>query len=59
MSSNPFYLSTDGILFIIKDTSKTHREMTIEEKDLYRCADFESQMFSGGGGSSKGGNRVP
>ena len=57
MSSNPFYLSTDGILFIIKDTSKTHREMTIQEKDMYRCADFESQMFAGGDGGSKGGRR--
>ena len=42
MSSSPFYLSTDGILFIIKDSSVEGREMTAEEKDLYRCADFES-----------------
>jgi len=42
MSSSPFYLSTDGILFIIKDSSVEGREMTAEEKDLYRCADFEN-----------------
>ena len=42
MSSNPFYLSTDGILFMVKDSSVEGREMTAEEKDLYRCEDFEN-----------------
>lgn len=42
MHSAPFYLSTDGILFIAKDSRKEMREMTNAEKDLYRCEDFES-----------------
>ena len=47
--SNPFYLSTDGILFIIKDSSVQGRQMTQEEKDLYKCAEFENQVVSASG----------
>ena len=49
ISSNPFYLSTDGILFIIRDSKTQIRDMTAEEKDLYRCEEFEGQMFAAGG----------
>ena len=54
ISSNPFYLSTDGILFIIRDSKTEIRDMTAEEKDLYRCEEFEGQMFAAG---DKGGGR--
>jgi hypothetical protein len=46
LSSNPFYLSTDGILFIVRDGSTEIRDMSAAERDLYRCEEFESQMFS-------------
>ena len=51
--SAPFYLSTDGVLFIVRDARQPIREMTQYEKDMYRCADFETQMFSGGTSDSK------
>ena len=56
LSSSPFYLSTDGILFIIRDSQHEIRDMSQEEKDLYRCEEFENCMFSGavaGGGFKK------
>ena len=37
IASAPFYVSTDGLLFIIKDISKTERELTEEEKEAYNC----------------------
>lgn len=40
--SAPFYLSTDGILFIVRKKSEDVREMTAHEKELYRCDEFES-----------------
>ena len=47
MHSSPFYLSTDGILFIIRDSQTELRDMTQVEKDMYHCHEFESQMFVG------------
>ena len=41
MSSSPFYLSTDGILFIIYDKTINVRDMTFDEKEKYRCYVFE------------------
>lgn len=41
LSSSPFYLSTDGILFVIYDNKLSIREMTLDEKDKYRCDEFE------------------
>lgn len=46
--SSPFYLSTDGILFIIRDSADDQREMTADEKLIFHCEEFESQMFAGG-----------
>lgn len=42
LHSSPFYLSTDGILFILRDSRQNMREMTAEEKALYHCDEFES-----------------
>lgn len=42
ISSNPFYLSTDGILFIIRDNRVEMRDMTSQEREMYRCEDFEN-----------------
>lgn len=44
----PFYLSTDGILFIVKDSTKPSREMTADEKELYKCQEYEEWLMSGG-----------
>jgi len=32
LSSQPWYLSTDGMLFIVKDSTEEVRDMTAEEK---------------------------
>lgn len=57
-SAAPFYVSTDGILFIVKDGSLTEREMTPEEKELYRSDDFEANTFgSGGTGAGSGAGK--
>jgi hypothetical protein len=40
LQSAPFYISTDGILFVIKDSSIDGRDMTREEKDLYHCEEI-------------------
>lgn len=39
-------MSTDGIFFVIKDTTNEEREMSQKEKEFYHCEDFEKQMFS-------------
>ena len=49
----PFYVSTDGLLFIVKDKSLVERDMTEEERLLYRSDDFERQMFSTQGSTRK------
>ena len=58
ISNAPFYLSTDGILFIVRDFSKQERDMTSDERALYRCEDYEEMMASGGAlKEGKGGKR--
>ena len=46
-ASAPFYVSTDGIFFVIRDKTKDGREMTPDEKAIYRSDDFENRMMSG------------
>ena len=46
MASAPFYVQTDGTFFVIKDRSKEGREMTDEEKAMYKSDDYENQMFA-------------
>jgi len=41
-------VSTDGILFIVKDGTMKERDMTIEERELYRTDDFEANLFAAG-----------
>jgi len=57
-SAAPFYVSTDGILFIVKDGSVTEREMTAEERDLYRSDDFEATTFAASSGKGGPGKRT-
>mmetsp|Transcript_7591 Transcript_7591/g.11171 ORF Transcript_7591/g.11171 Transcript_7591/m.11171 type:complete len:194 (+) Transcript_7591:2557-3138(+) len=40
LSSQPWYLSVDGMLFIIKDNTEELREMTSEEKKKYSAKSF-------------------
>ena len=47
VSNAPFYVSTDGLFFVIKDASKEIREMTAEEQEMYKSSDFETTMFDG------------
>ena len=56
-ASAPYYASTDGLLFIVRDSSKTEREMTMEERELYKSDDFELAMFSAGGGKGGAGGK--
>jgi len=37
LSGNPWYISTDGTFFVIKDTTEKVREMTAEEKEKYKA----------------------
>jgi ubiquitin carboxyl-terminal hydrolase 47 len=46
MASNPFYLSTDGLLMIVKDNSLKERELTDEERKEFGCAEYESAIFT-------------
>ena len=41
MASAPYYVQTDGLFFVIKDAKKSEREMTAEEKEMYRSDDYE------------------
>ena len=41
MASAPYYVQTDGLFFVIKDGTKEEREMTAEEKEMYRSDDYE------------------
>lgn len=41
LQASPYYVSTDGIFFIIRDSTNEEREMTKEEKEFYHCEDFE------------------
>lgn len=46
MASAPYYVQTDGLFFVIKDKSKNGREMTEEEKTMYKSDDYENKMFA-------------
>ena len=46
MASAPFYVQTDGLFFVIRDRTKDGREMTEEEKAMYKSDDYENQMFA-------------
>ena len=48
ISQEPYYLSTDGILFVVRDARTEIRDMTIEEKELYKCEEYEQWLMSGG-----------
>jgi hypothetical protein len=48
ITNAPFYLSTDGILFVVRDSSKVEREMSGDERELYRCEAFEELIAAGG-----------
>lgn len=37
LSTAPFYMQTDGILFVVRDSAVKIRDMNLEEKDKYRC----------------------
>ena len=47
VASAPYYVSTDGIFFVIRDKTKDGREMTHDEKAIFRSDDFENRMMSG------------
>lgn len=46
MQSGPFYVQTDGTFFVVRDKSIDGREMTEEERAIYKSSDYESQMFA-------------
>ena len=46
VASAPYYVQTDGLFFVIKDKSKEGREMTDEERELYKSDDYEKNMFA-------------
>jgi hypothetical protein len=48
IAQDPFYLSTDGILFIVKDARIESRDMTLDEKLLYKCEEYEQWLMAGG-----------
>lgn len=47
MAADPFYLSTDGLLFVFKDSSLPVRELTDEEAKLYGFDDYAKISSSG------------
>lgn len=54
MASNPFYLSTDGLLLIVKDRTLTERGLTDEEKKEFRYAEYETAIFATTSGGKRG-----
>lgn len=54
LASNPFYLSTDGLLLIIKDKTIPERELTEEEKKQFGCDEYENAIFATTGGGKRG-----
>lgn len=56
VASGPFYVSTDGLLFIIKDNSKVERYLTEEEKYFYNCGEYENQIFTSSTNKQNGKN---
>jgi len=45
LASNPFYLSTDGLLIVAKDKSLIERDLTEAEKKAFGCDEFENAIF--------------
>ena len=45
LTSTPFYVSTDGILLVVRSGDNEIREMTAEERILFKCDDFEREIF--------------
>ena len=43
--SAPYYIATDGLFFVIRDSTKDGREMTEEEREMYKSSDFEANIF--------------
>jgi hypothetical protein len=41
MASAPFYVNTDGLLFIVKDSQEELRPLNDEEELLYNTAQLE------------------
>ena len=54
IASAPFYVSTDGLLFIIKKNSKMERVLSEVEKGLYNCAEYENNIFINNGQKRNG-----
>jgi hypothetical protein len=54
LASNPLYLSTDGLLIIVKDNSEPERELTEEEKKEFGWAEYENAIFVTTKGGKKG-----
>lgn len=42
MANVPFYVQTDGTFFVVRDRSKDGREMSVEEKTMYKSDDYEN-----------------
>ena len=42
VNNAPFYVSLDGLFFVIKDSSKQIRDMTAEEELMYKSSDYET-----------------
>jgi len=59
LSSAPYYASTDGLFFVIRNTANEERDLTPEEREQYQCNDFEERMFAGSAGDKKAGPRGP
>ena len=58
LCSAPFYISTDGILLILKDSSLMERELTEDEKTKFHYEEFETMMMTKEGGSGVDGKTV-
>ena len=50
-------MQTDGLFFVIRDKTKEGREMTEDEKAMYRSDDYENRMFAAPSSSGKPGAR--
>ena len=38
-------MATDGLFFVVRDSTKDGRDMNEEEKQMYKSSDFEANMF--------------
>lgn len=46
LAASPFYLSTDGLLFIAKDNTLVERDLSVDEKAIFGITEFESTNFA-------------